>query len=164
MAGCNMRKMGGDFNAAWGGGKWMDDRLYVDMTTQNMSMPEFNKRWGSDNWMQQSGLGQLSNEINASMKEFNQAWGGGAWMDDRLGMAQFSERGSGGGETDEPTMPDDPGDGSDVTDDTMNDLTEGDPEEEARIAQQRAMRRRALMNKMGKRSTIRTGGRGAKGY
>jgi len=164
MAGCNMRNMGGDFNEAWGGGKWMEDRMYVDVNTQNFSAESLKEKWGSDNWMRQSGAGQFSNEWNASMKEFNEAWGGGGWMDDRLGMAQFGKKGSGGGETDEPTMPDDPGDGSSVTDDTMNDLTEGDPEEEARIAQQRAMRRRALQNKMGKRSTIRTGGRGATGY
>ena len=164
MAGCNMRKMGGDFNAAWGGGKWMDDRMYVDFDTKNFSAESLRENWGGNNWMRQSGAGQFSNEWNAAMKEFDESFGGGAFLNDRLGLGQFSKKGSGGGETDEPTMPEDPGDGSDVTDDKLEDLTEGDPEEEARLAQQRAMRRRALMNKMGKRSTIRTGGRGATGY
>ena len=158
MAGCNLRKgQDWDFNTAWGGGNWKD-RFGKAEFGAGMEGLE------GGAWADRTGLGGLSRDIIASMKEFNEAWGGGAWMDDRLGMAQFDKKASAGGETDEPTMPDDPGDGSSVTDDTMNDLTEGDPEEEARIAQQRAMRRRALQNKMGKRSTIRTGGRGATGY
>lgn len=161
MAGCNLRKgQDWDFDKAWGGGNWRDRMGKLEGAENVWESGGFE----GGQWADRTGLGGLSRDINASMKEFNEAWGGGGWMDDRLGMAQFSERGSAGGETDEPTMPDDPGDGSSVTDDTMNDLTEGDPEEEARLAQQRAMRRRALMNKMGKRSTIRTGGRGATGY
>jgi len=51
-----------------------------------------------------------------------------------------------------------------VIEEKMNQLTEDDPQEAARIAATRARRRRALKNKFGKRQTIRTSGRGAKQY
>lgn len=165
MAGCNLRKSGSDFNQAWGGGKWASERAYVDMTTKNLSMPEFNKRWGGENWKKQSGLGQFSNEVNAAMEEFGRNWTGDAWLKDRLGMGQFDKKSGSGAEMDEPAMPDDDsGDESTVDDEVMEELTEGDPNEEAQIAAQRARRRRALMSKFNKQDTIRTSGRGAKQY
>ena len=164
MAGCNLRKSGSDFNQAWGGGKWASERAYVDMTTKNLSMPEFNKRWGGENWKKQSGLGQFSNEVNAAMEEFGRNWTGDAWLKDRLGMGQFDKKSGSGAEMDEPAMPDDSGDESTVDDEVMEELTEGDPNEEAQIAAQRARRRRALMSKFNKQDTIRTSGRGAKQY
>ena len=107
--------------------------------------------------------------IKDEYQEFNKAWGGGAWYKDRLGMGQFDRKkggGRGADTGDEPTSttPNTGDPEEKPIDEQMNQLTNEDPQEAARLAATRARRRRALKNKFGKRQTIRTSGRGASGY
>ena len=163
MAGCNLRK-GDDFSfdKSWGGGKWRD-RIGKLEGAENVWE---SGGWEGGKWADRTGLGGFSKDVNTAMAEFNESWGGGKWYKDRLGMGQFDKKSGSGADdsVDNPDMPDDPGDESTVDDEVMEELTEGDPNEEAQIAAQRARRRRALMSKFNKQDTIRTSGRGAKQY
>lgn len=92
--------------------------------------------------------------------QFNEAWGGGNWMD-RVGLGSLRQKEEDTSESISTTeVPEDKGDESDVTDEKLDDLTE----DKARLAQMRAMRRRALTARFNKADTIRTGGRGATDY
>jgi len=163
MAGCNLRKgQDWDFNTAWGGGNWRD-RIGKLEGAENIWE---SGGWEGGKWADRTGLGGFSKDVNTAMAEFNESWGGDKWLKDRLGMGQFDKKSGSGADdsVDNPDMPDDPGDESTVDDEVMEELTEGDPNEEAQIAAQRARRRRALMSKFNKQDTIRTSGRGAKQY
>lgn len=92
---------------------------------------------------------------------WDKSWGGGNWMD-RVGMGSLREKEEDTSESiDSTTVPDDAGDMSDVDDNKMEGLT---AEERAKLAQTRAMRRRAITARFNKADTIRTGGRGATDY
>ena len=94
-------------------------------------------------------------------RQFEESWGGGNWMD-RVGLGSLREKEEDTSESiDSTTVPDDPGDMSDVDDNKMEGLT---AEERAKLAQTRAMRRRAITARFNKADTIRTGGRGATDY
>ena len=150
---------------AWTGGRWRDRiRLWDEKETfmdQNIgdkwSGQKLQDRFGGKNWSRIQG--KIREDWEASM-------GGGRWYKDRLGMGQFMDGDDSGkgADIDEPAQPTDAGDEGTVDDDVMETLSEGDPNEEAQIAAQRARRRRALMNKFNKQDTIRTSGRGAKQY
>lgn len=91
---------------------------------------------------------------------WGKSWGGGNWMD-RVGLGSLRQKEQDSSESISTTeVPEDKGDESDVTDEKLDDLTE----DKARLAQMRAMRRRALTARFNKADTIRTGGRGATDY
>jgi len=163
---------------AYEGGEWMDrvgmresNREGLNDLLRGFDNPNFSKDWGGGNWMTRIGLSEGDKtEISGWGDwhgEWKKNWEGGAWLKDRLGYGQFDKKGGGGGDseasgTDDTTTTTTTEEK--VIEEKMNQLTEDDPQEAARIAATRARRRRALKNKIGKRQTIRTSGRGAKQY
>ena len=108
-----------------------------------------------------SGYEQIMSGRESCGTTYNKSWGGGNWMD-RAGLGSLREKEEDTSESiQSTTVPDDAGDMSDVDDDKMDGLT---AEERAKLAQTRAMRRRAVTARFNKADTIRTSGSGAKDY
>tara|TARA_Y100000593_G_C4305640_1_gene335602 strand:+ start:1858 stop:2604 length:747 start_codon:yes stop_codon:yes gene_type:complete len=158
---------------AYGKGNWMK-RAGFDT---GWDASDFHKNWGGGAWQDRLGLGSgerasvddmqsMIHNLGLSQKAWATNLGGGNWYKKKLGMGQFDKKGGGGADTgDEPTSTTETETETETTTETqMNQLTNEDPQEAARLAATRARRRRALKNKFGKRQTIRTSGRGASGY
>ena len=152
-----LQDLGGKFEGNFGGGKWRD-RL---------------GDWGdiSKEWEENLGGGRWRDRVGGDWsEEFNKHWGEGRWWKDRMGMRGnianmfkppegSTTAGSGGTTTETGTSATDDDTDAEVTEAEFEELQKS-PAEQALEAQRRARIRRQLMNKQGKRSTIRTSGRG----
>ena len=108
-----------------------------------------------------SGYEQINSGRESCGTTWGKSWGGGNWMD-RVGLGSLREKEKDTSDSiQSTTVPDDPGDESDVDDEKIDELT---AEDKAKLHQMRAMRRRALTARFNKADTIKTSGRGATDY
>ena len=150
-----LQDLGGKFEGSFGGGKWRD-RI---------------GDWGdiSKEWEENLGGGRWKDRIG-DWGDISDSWDQGRWWTERLGMRGnianmfkppegSTTAGSGGTTTETGTSATDDDTDAEVTEEEFEELQKS-PAEQALEAQRRARIRRQLMNKQGKRSTIRTSGRG----